>query len=74
MVPAERIELPTFGLQNRCSTAELSRLPPRCLATKSPPINEGFGQLDVNFSRKPIEAESTDVSGTGGFSITSLVK
>jgi hypothetical protein len=25
LVPAERIELPTFGLQNRCSTAELSR-------------------------------------------------
>ena len=23
MVPVERIELPTFGLQNRCSTAEL---------------------------------------------------
>jgi hypothetical protein len=23
MVPPERIELPTFGLQNRCSTAEL---------------------------------------------------
>ena len=27
VVPAERIELPTFGLQNRCSTAELNRLP-----------------------------------------------
>ena len=26
VVPAERIELPTFGLQNRCSTAELNRL------------------------------------------------
>jgi hypothetical protein len=25
MVPVERIELPTFGLQNRCSTAELNR-------------------------------------------------
>jgi hypothetical protein len=25
-VPVERIELPTFGLQNRCSTAELNRL------------------------------------------------
>jgi hypothetical protein len=24
-VPDERIELPTFGLQNRCSTAELIR-------------------------------------------------
>jgi hypothetical protein len=25
MVPTERIELPTNGLQNRCSTAELRR-------------------------------------------------
>ena len=25
MVPVEGIEPPTFGLQNRCSTAELSR-------------------------------------------------
>ena len=27
LVPVERIELPTFGLQNRCSTAELNRHP-----------------------------------------------
>ena len=26
MVPREGIEPPTFGLQNRCSTAELTRL------------------------------------------------
>jgi hypothetical protein len=26
LVPGERIELPTNGLQNRCSTAELTRL------------------------------------------------
>jgi hypothetical protein len=25
VVPGERIELPTNGLQNRCSTAELTR-------------------------------------------------
>jgi hypothetical protein len=25
-VPVERIELPTFGLQNRCTTAVLHRL------------------------------------------------
>ncbi len=24
-MPVDRIELPTFGLQNRCSTAELNR-------------------------------------------------
>ena len=40
MVPGERIELPTNGLQNRCSTAELTRLfcdsvfPGRYLATR----------------------------------------
>jgi hypothetical protein len=28
VVPGERIELPTNGLQNRCSTAELTRLRP----------------------------------------------
>ena len=26
VLPVERVELPTFGLQNRCSTAELNRL------------------------------------------------
>ena len=28
LVPAERFELPTFGLQNHCTTAVLSRLAP----------------------------------------------
>ena len=28
LVPAERIELPTFGLQNRCTTAVLRRRDP----------------------------------------------
>ena len=49
MVPAEGIEPPTFGLQNRCSTAELSRLLVRrmtslapCLAAKPLTINERF--------------------------------
>jgi hypothetical protein len=28
VVPGEGIEPPTFGLQNRCSTAELTRHPP----------------------------------------------
>jgi hypothetical protein len=45
MVPAEGIEPPTFGLQNRCSTAELSRLEEArragaCLAAKALTINE----------------------------------
>jgi hypothetical protein len=38
MVPAERIELPTFGLQNRCSTAELCR---RLKGLKSPKSGQG---------------------------------
>jgi hypothetical protein len=43
LVPVERIELPTFGLQNRCSTAELNRrietrLYRRCAAAKESPI------------------------------------
>jgi hypothetical protein len=46
LVPVERIELPTFGLQNRCSTAELNRRTPvtrefqanrKGLAFSSPP-------------------------------------
>jgi hypothetical protein len=49
LVPAEGIEPPTFGLQNRCSTAELSRLPEArrgalaaSLPAKGVAINEGF--------------------------------
>jgi hypothetical protein len=30
-VPGERIELPTNGLQNRCSTAELTRRRAHCV-------------------------------------------
>ena len=43
VVPGERIELPTNGLQNRCSTAELTRLinnlaiQDRAIATGFPP-------------------------------------
>ena len=32
MVPVEGIEPPTFGLQNRCSTAELNRHVVGCVA------------------------------------------
>jgi site-specific DNA recombinase len=35
VVPVERIELPTFGLQNRCSTAELNRRMKGSAARKS---------------------------------------
>jgi hypothetical protein len=43
LVPGERIELPTNGLQNRCSTAELTRLVARlsiseCLNTICYPL------------------------------------
>jgi hypothetical protein len=40
VVPTERIELPTNGLQNRCSTAELRRQQPASLAANIPTINE----------------------------------
>ena len=49
LVPGERIELPTNGLQNRCSTAELTRL-----------INDlAFSryQLGTNFCSPMIHAE-----------------
>ena len=36
LVPAEGIEPPTFGLQNRCSTAELSRRPEGLFNGESP--------------------------------------
>jgi hypothetical protein len=47
-VPAERIELPTFGLQNRCSTAELSRLRLACLTAKTLTINARIGSISTS--------------------------
>ena len=38
LVPVERIELPTFGLQNRCSTAELNRRIEGIRTDEIPPI------------------------------------
>jgi hypothetical protein len=37
LVPGERIELPTNGLQNRCSTAELTRLGLRAISVAPSP-------------------------------------
>src|SRR6266480_1525592 len=37
MVPVERIELPTFGLQNHCSTAELNRRNEPCFGERRNP-------------------------------------
>jgi hypothetical protein len=42
VVPVERIELPTFGLQNRCSTAELNRLRK---PSRYPSISKGIYDL-----------------------------
>src|ERR1700676_1085241 len=46
MVPVERIELPTFGLQNHCSTAELNRqiIVVFCLP---PPISTGQARRQI---------------------------
>jgi hypothetical protein len=46
-VPVERIELPTFGLQNRCSTAELNRRLIEFPTGLSLSIGERFGNLDA---------------------------
>jgi hypothetical protein len=50
VVPVERIELPTFGLQNRCSTAELNR-PCRFFSGNVAWFEEAIGPLEGRFSR-----------------------
>ena len=46
MVPAEGIEPPTFGLQNRCSTAELSRLQDQWVSANPSPVSGRRRQAD----------------------------
>src|SRR5215475_11362863 len=48
LVPADGIEPPTFGLQNRCSTAELSRLKPCCLTAMGYTINGRIARSGVH--------------------------
>ncbi len=53
MVPVERIELPTFGLQNRCSTAELNRrLNFASGPAKSPGFRRSCGRSNIRLARK----------------------
>src|SRR3569833_3143097 len=52
MVPVERIELPTFGLQNRCSTAELNRRIEATGEGKDPPRGPFFGGSNIRLDRK----------------------
>jgi hypothetical protein len=63
MVPVERIELPTFGLQNRCSTAELNRRIEAIGARrKCPPLGPIFGGSNIRLGRKgpePLEPVSS---------------
>src|SRR5204862_6376715 len=59
LVPVERIELPTFGLQNRCSTAELNRLTRNLLNSRL---------------KKASPCPATDAAGAGGPSNTRLVR
>jgi hypothetical protein len=55
VVPVERIELPTFGLQNRCSTAELNRqtlvrdICPRGFVAFVPPKSMRRGRRAVKY-------------------------
>jgi hypothetical protein len=55
MVPVERIELPTFGLQNRCSTAELNR--PTHFNHQSTPekFRRHLPQIGVGWDRRAVE-------------------
>ncbi len=53
MVPVERIELPTFGLQNRCSTAELNRrLNFASGADEIPGFRRSCGRSNIRLARK----------------------
>ena len=56
LVPGERIELPTNGLQNRCSTAELTRLFNDLAFSGDQPGTEnvrlGFTRIDSQRMRK----------------------
>jgi hypothetical protein len=54
MVPVERIELPTFGLQNRCSTAELNRR-----------IEGSRGQNNIGWTRWYQTARIPELFGKG---------
>ncbi len=53
MVPVVRIELPTFGLQNRCSTAELNRrLNFASGADEIPGFRRSCGRSNIRLARK----------------------
>src|SRR5438132_6466827 len=58
VVPVERIELPTFGLQNRCSTAELNRRIGAIGEGRSiPPLGPIFGGSNIRLGRKGPEPQ-----------------
>jgi hypothetical protein len=59
-VPGERIELPTNGLQNRCSTAELTRL-----LSENAYVSEAFTSMTVFLLHRTYR-ETTDRCGTKG--------
>jgi hypothetical protein len=70
LVPVERIELPTFGLQNRCSTAELNRRIEATGEGKYPPRGPFFGGSNIRLGRKGPEPEELRASlayKKGGF-------
>ena len=72
LVPVERIELPTFGLQNRCSTAELNRRIESGLAGQqnTPLYPSIFGGPNTRLARKgpepqrPLQRGSMDKKAT----------
>jgi hypothetical protein len=60
MVPVERIELPTFGLQNRCSTAELNR---RIFASGTDEIPDSANLAAGRISDLPAKGQNLEVPG-----------
>jgi len=54
LVPTERIELPTFGLQNRCTTAVLSGQ--ICIASEGNQTWRQFKKRLINTHPDPTEA------------------
>ena len=63
MVPAEGIEPPTFGLQNRCSTAELSRLNSFLSGICTNPQIEHFSNSALTWPNARLFRQETDLFG-----------
>ena len=66
MVPGERIELPTNGLQNRCSTAELTRLELTAISLARLPQAAPGGRLWADKKTPHTSVQGVKIKGRGG--------